>query len=422
MRFLLLSLAGDGVGIVKRLQDDGHDAAAHIYDDAAADYCKGYIKTVSDPEFQLDAETYVVADCTGHGDLLDMLRERGSFVACGGRLADRLETDREYAYDVMKDVGIKIPKTKFFEDWDEAKNYVGTQDDEERMVFKPDAHLSGNLPSYAADDPAELLEMLDYYHGRVHGKPKIVIQHFVGGEDISTEGWFNGEQFIAPFNHTLESKKFLDGDKGPSGGCTGNVIWTCEGCPLCEELRKMEEFLGSNNYGPGPIDLNAVVSEDGIFGLEFTPRLGYDAAPTFVYELFRGSGGFGDFIEALVRRSGEVELAPGYAAGIRLSIPPWPSEEFDAASGLPIQGLTPSVWEHFCPMGVMKNEHDDPVSCGSSGILGVATGYGDSVEEAFTEAYRVADKIKVPNKQQRSDLTEHFAKKHRKVVRILGAL
>ena len=428
MNLLFLSPSGDGAGIALRLSEEGHDVVAHIQEDDYTDACRGWLKQVTSWDASLDKDTVLIVDCTGMGDLLDLLRKGGVSVIGGSYLADRLEEDRKYANEVMNEVGIATPKTKFFDSWDDAKTYIAAHEDE-RLVFKPCGGLSGNLPSYVSHNSDELIEMLDFYKGKIHGTPEIALQHFLEGEDVSTEGWFDGEQFLRPFNHTIETKHCLDGDTGPSGGCTGNIVWGCfDSCPLCAELDKVESFLKENNYAPGPIDLNSLITEDGIYGLEFTPRFGYDATPTLVYELFE-PGGFGSLLQRLASQGGagedsEIEgLRSGFASGVRVTIPPWPSTaEFKAESGLPIQGLTPHTLEHFCMTGVMKNENGAPVTATVGGILGVATGYGESISESLEAAYKIAAKIKVPDKQMRHDLVEHFESKHRKAARALGVL
>src|SRR5208283_4900836 len=84
----------------------------------------------------------------------------------------------------------------------------------------------------------------------------------------------------------FERKQLMDGNLGPSGGCTGNIVWACDGeCPICKGgIRKLEGFLRVSNY-KGMIDLNAIISEDKLYGLEFTPRFGYDASPTLFWGL-----------------------------------------------------------------------------------------------------------------------------------------
>jgi phosphoribosylamine-glycine ligase len=210
----------------------------------------------------------------------------------------------------------------------------------------------------------------------------------------------------------------MDGDLGPSGGCTGNVVWCCEGteCPLCENLGKLEGFLEETQWS-GPIDINTVVTKEGeVYALEFTPRLGYDAFPTFLYGLFTEN--FGGFIYDCLGNGSqrELPLKNGFAAGVRISVPPWPSEDFHSKPGLPIRGLRKSDLEKFYSYEVGL-EGDSLVTSGGYGIIGVCIGWGETMDTAFEEAYRIANKIRLPDKQYRTDLAEVFIKEYRQIER-----
>lgn len=403
MKFFFISEGGDGAGLALRLQDEGHDVGIWIRDDEAADRCKGLIKQSN--EFSLDLDTILVADCTGAGLICDGYRDMGHLVLAGSAVADKLEMDRGYATDVLKEARIKSPKTKYFDDWEQAREYV--EKTEERLVFKPEGDLSGVVPSYVSYDQEDMLEMLEHYKGQQRCTvPAFALQQFIEGTCVSSEAWFGAGRFIGPFNHTIERKQLMNGDIGPSGGCSGNVVWACfdcEECPICKAtLWKLEEFLRSVNY-VGPIDVNSVVSEDGVFALEFTPRFGYDATPTLLSVLLESS--IGEFFDGVVRgTSSEMPLLQGYAAGLRVTVPPWPSERFAADPGLPLRGLT--SFERFYPYDVMKYE-GNLVTAGAYGITGIALGYSEStIEDAFSEAERVARKLRLPDKQYRTDMSE----------------
>jgi phosphoribosylamine--glycine ligase len=202
---------------------------------------------------------------------------------------------------------------------------------------------------------------------------------------------------------------------GPSGGCTGNVVWSCADCrtcPICEAtLWPLEDFLKKVNY-VGPIDVNAVVGDDGIFALEFTPRFGYDATPTLLRALLTSP--LGVFLASVASgECREMSLLPGFAAGVRVTVPPWPSERFHAEPGLPLRGL--KDFDHFYPYNVMRGEEVGYVTSGAYGITGVSLGYGEDIEVAFAQAYRGAKKLRLPDKQYRSDLATVCEKDYKKL-------
>lgn len=419
MSFLIASEGGDGLGLALRLQAEGHDVSMWIRDPESERRGEGLVEKGR----KMDSQPIMIADCTGFGAILDSYKDSGGQVYSGSQLQDKLESDRKYSSKVFKKCGIPEPASVEFHSWEEAKAFIEKQDDETRFVFKPEGKYSGNLPSYVSQDNSDMLYMLDYFRSIVgEHEVEFILQEFIEGTCISSEVWCAKGKVILPTNHTLERKQLMNGDIGPSGGCTGNVVWICdEYCPLCKMLSQLAPFLESHEYN-GPIDINSVVSTEGdIYALEFTPRFGYDAFPTYLYGLFEGN--FGSFINDSSRGdSPSPTLRPGYAAGVRISTAPWPSEEFHARAGLPLRGLRESNLDRFYAYEVNLQE-DSYVTSGGYGIIGVAVGYSESsIEEAFEDAYKFASKLRLPEMQYRNDLAEVFKKDLTKLRRSLGVM
>src|SRR5258708_24004216 len=346
-RFLLLSLKGDGLGLALRLKQAGHTVAVHIRGKTEKQNYDGLIEKVDRWEDFLNSDTIVVFDSSGGGRTADRLRNRGHFVFAGSVFADNLELDRELAFDIMGQVGIKVPHFKIFYDWYEGKRYVKQHN--KRVVFKPSGDMSDDpgIGSYCSSDPEDMLTMMDYFEGLAKHPPEFLLQDFLEGVCVSTEGWFNGFEWMEPFNHTLEHKQMFVDDLGPSSGCACNIVWSIDQANgvLEEGLKLLEPILAEHKY-VGPIDLNTVVNEDGVFALEFTPRFGYDAFPSLL-ELVDED--LGEVIAKMARgeQPGGLELKNGLASAIRISIPPHPSDEFEHPGGIPIQGLSRSDRPHL---------------------------------------------------------------------------
>ena len=416
MKFLLVSEGGDGVGLAMRLKAEGNEVACWIRDDEASKRGDGLVDKVAEHNIVIDDKTVVLADCTGSGVLLDGLRRAGTVVVGGSQLADRLEANREFASEVMNECGINTPRSEHFDSYEEAEKAIENIDETAKIVFKPGGDLSGVVPSYVCHNTSELREVIkDAQSKHPKSAPDFTLQEFIEGVAVSTEAWFDGWDFAGGlFNHTIERKHLMNGDIGPSGGCTGNVVWSDGDSPLVREtVIKLKPFLREHQY-IGPIDVNAVVTDDNVYGLEFTPRFGYDATPTLFWELF--SSDIAAFLWKLGRGERPSEtLRTGYGAGVRLSIPPWPSEKFHADEGLPITGLNRSRIEHFFPYDVMLSQEGDYCTSGGYGIIGVVTAHSQNLSEACEEATKLASKIKVPNAQYRTDLGEMFQKDYRKL-------
>ena len=411
MRFLFVSPTGDSIGIALRVALEGNDVAFWCLEPMARHVGEGLVSIFGKDSFSPGKGDIIVFDMTGQGALADMLRWDGHHVIGGSGLADRLEDDRDYAFGVMKKCKIRIPNYETFTDWESGKEFAASLG--EKAVFKPSGDIAEQCSSMVLE-ANELVDVLDKFSSQFSKDSQFEIQEFIEGVDLSTEGWFNGEEFVEPFNHTLETKKFMNDDKGPSEGCTGNVVWaTTADDPLVQEtILKLTPFLRSNSY-IGPIDVNVIVSKDGPYALEFTPRFGYDATPTLAYELLGGD--VGGFLWTVATKAKPFfDVKEGFAAGLRMSIPPWPNQKYEAQQGIAINGLHGSDYDHFCPMNVMEQD-GQLATAGAWGILGVLTGYGKTIQEAFDTPYKIAKRMEVPQKQYRTDMADYFTKRYRKI-------
>jgi len=408
MKFLLMSGGGDGLGLGLRLKQEGNDVGVWIKEAPCKPNYDGLLRKVEHIDDFLTPDTTVVFDSNGGGRTADRLRARGHHVATGGTFADQLEFDRPLAFELMQQGGVRLPVYKEFGSWDKARAWVKERG--KRLAFKPSGDTAKHLGSYLAYDVDDMLEMFDKWQEEVSGKPDFLLQDFVEGVEISTEGWFNGERFMRPFNHTIESKKLMNNDLGASYGCAGNVVWTADEVNpvLTQGLLLMEDILREHEY-LGPIDLNTICNDEGVWGLEFTPRFGYDAMPALL-ELFDAP--VGDTLAALARKEAPVRLPMSgslntFASALKLSIPPYGSE-LRAKEGTPIRGFSRADKPHLFFGDVMLNEKLQLISTSAYGSLITITGRGDSITEAFRGPYELAEKAKIPNKQYRTDLVEKF--------------
>lgn len=404
-KFLLISGQGDGLGLALRLKDEGNDVAVWIREGRCKQNYDGLLRKLQKWEDFLDKETIVLFDSNGGGRTADRLRARGHFVLPGGTFADQLELDRQVAFELMQQAGIRVPPFKAFTSWDKARGYVKEHD--VRLAFKPSGDMEKHIDSYLSYDRDDMLEMLDYFEGQAKGRPEFVLQDFVEGVEVSSEGWFNGETFMRPFNHTLEKKKMMNDDLGGSAGCVGNVVWTCDTSPIIEQgIKRMEPLLREHEY-LGPIDLNTIVNEEGVWALEFTPRFGYDSLPSLL-ELFERP--VGETLTSLARleHPTTMPLRSTFASALRISIPPYPTDKAQVPQGIPIRGFTRSDKTHLYFYDVALDEKLHVVTTPAYGALVTITGTGDSIVEAMEEPMEIAKRAKIPSKQYRTDLTSKF--------------
>jgi phosphoribosylamine-glycine ligase len=409
MRFNFISTAGDGLGIALKVQKEGNDVRLWIDEHDAQAIGDGLVPKVGDLwELTHDAnptEDIFVFDTSGNGVLADGLAKYGFPTIGGSVLADRLEKDRKFARGVMESSGIGTPSSVTFKDFDSAIEFANTVS--EKLVYKPSKRLGEESPSLVTYDSSDLLELLNNLKNRVQtSEIEFDLQSFEEGLEISTEGWFDGNGWLPLFNHTFERKQLMPGNIGPSGGCTGNVVWACDGeCPVCDAgIKKLTRFLRNKRYR-GPIDINAIINDGGFFGLEFTPRFGYDAFPTLTYKLLDME--VGQFLADLALGryiASDAILADRFAGAVKITIPPWPTEKFHAEPDVPIRGINAEDMDSVYWYNVKKG----PASAGAWGLIGLTLGVGSTIGHAFRMPYKIAEAMRLQDKQYRIDLVEEF--------------
>jgi phosphoribosylamine-glycine ligase len=320
---------------------------------------------------------------------------------------DRLERDRDFGYAVMEECKIDVPQTESFNSFADGIDFVESNPDV-RWVYKPSKQLGDLSPSHVSYDTEDMVQLLTNIEQDVDiSDPQFELQAFEKGVAMSTELWFQNGEFIAPLtNHTLERKELMNDDLGPSGGCLGNIVWLCDGCPICDVAKRLVPWCEQHRYH-GMLDLNVIVAKDTVYGLEFTPRFGYDASPTFLMELVRGDLGdfFSDIANSRLRDVDTIDDA--YAGAVRVTIPPWPTEKYHAEENVPIRGLAAKDKDVYL-YNVKADKDNELVSAGAWGILALLTHRAGTVNGALRGPLERCKELKIKNKQFRTDLATQF--------------
>lgn len=409
MKFLLVSKCGEGAGLLSKIKDEGNDVRMYIKEKDYKSVYKSILDQVHLKSPWIDKNTIVIFDSSGMGSVADEFKKTNSIIGASS-FHDKMEYDRSFGLDLMTKCCIQTPETMEFSstEWHLPEKLL-TENKDKKYVFKPDGDLPSRL-SYVPCDNEDLLGYMDFVKRFYGSKVKsFILQEFIEGTIISTEYWCDGKKLIGPVNHTVESKKFMNDDLGPSTGCSGNLVWLGdEDSQIVQQgIKCIEEELIKENY-VGPIDLNTIFNENGVFGLEWTPRFGLDAFPTFMQLLQIDCG---EFISGIAKGTlKKIPLRDNFAGGIRISIPPYPLEPDHATEvqevspnyGLPIRGL-PKDLSNFYFYEVMKEDKDYFHSEGT-GVIAVISDYWDDLESCFDLPYELAENLKVPDKQYRTDL------------------
>jgi phosphoribosylamine---glycine ligase len=419
MNFFMYSKCGEGAGLLKRIQDEGNSCALYIEE---KDYSNVYdgILVKSDTPSNSDI---IIFDSSGMGNSAEYYRKRNFKVFGASQFHDKLENDREFGLDFMWNHGISIPETASFSNFKEGISFV-KRNKNKRYVFKPSGKNIPTKLTYSCSDSEDLINYMNYIEENF-GKEidDFVLQEFVDGALLSSEYWVGTKGFLTPINHTIEVKKFMNDDIGPSTGCSGNIVWQGDdNSDVAILLKGIEEDLISEGF-IGPIDLNAIINEEGIFGLEWTPRFGLDALPTLLPLI---NGDIGKIIYDCVNgTANKMDLYPSFSGGARLTIPPYPIEpeslkEIEKNSpnlGIPIRGL--DNYSDYCYFYEVMKKDNELVHSSGTGVIACISDLGEDIEDCFEIVNEALDECKVPDKQYRTDLDKILPKMYKKAQEVL---
>lgn len=393
MKILILSLEGDGFSLALALKRGGDEVKIYSKNRDLHLPMIGFLEKSNQLGESIKWADLIIGDMVGMGHLEKRLFKSGKPFLGVNLIMDALELDRGKQMEVMRRLGISLPPTFEFSDPTEALSVLQHWSDP-GYVIKP----SGNLNT-AKTVMAEDVETYKWALDQFARDQKLVVQKIVEGVEVSTEGWFNGKEWVH-FNHTFEEKRFLAGDLGQHVGCMGNIVMEGRAeSMLSKELQKLTPFLEKAHYY-GPIDINSIVNENGFHALELTPRIGYDAIEALWAMSDRTK--FSEFLHSVGSSDNKkLELAFTVGAAVRLSLPPYPMADTDEDDvGLPIEAPNKDevLWsDAYFDEGILRSAAFD-------GVLAKVVSAGDDVVEAQMDAYMTVEMVKALNLQYRKDI------------------
>lgn len=413
-KILIVTYSGLGHWFSLRFLEEKHSVdiywKGHTNDDgqyALGGLCPEPFK--KEPNFE--KYDLIIFDLTDNPVLADKARALSPTIG-DSSFATEMENDRLSGVKLMEECGINVPEYEVFDDLSEAKSFV--KKTKKKYVFKPfGGQNQDTANTYVGGSWEDMVKYLDKLDDLAKGT-KFMMQEFKEGVEVSTEGWFNGEDFYL-VNGTLEEKKFMDGGRGPNTGCAGNLVFPYDAAnpPLVfrEGLGKLKEGLQHIGFR-GPIDLNTIVSETKVYGLEWTPRLGYDAAATLFHII---ESELGDFLGSIAAGVVPIyRIKNPYAMSIRISIPPYPSEiKGHHPAEVPIGGLdeVKDIWRSYYLYDCCVDHHS-LCTAGISGFVCAPIASGQTIPEAYDKMTHKLNKLVIPNMQYRTDLLKCFNKRY----------
>jgi phosphoribosylamine-glycine ligase len=414
MKIALNSYAGYGAWLAKMLEMDGHTVHYHLSLPKFAPILDGIVPRARIKEHDgrnsnanigyPDYSKYdlSVFDLTGRERQADF-SQMGTPTIGDGTVNKMLEEDRLFGIQLMEDSGVTVPEYEAFSDVGAAKAYI--RQTKKRLVYKPNGGQEAEAAStYVSKSDEDMLEYIDKLFESSKGSP-FILQEYIKGIEISVEGWFNGSEFYC-LNATLEEKKFMNDNIGPNTGCAGNLVFLVspETRVVREGIAKTRDALATAGY-IGMIDLNTIATEDKLYGLEWTPRFGYDSSAT-LWNMYGGD--FGDLLHRIASRNiPEEKWKAEYGAAARITVPPYPTEyRSPHLKGIPIKGLNPESDDDLRSTylyDVMQNGNG--LCCaGINGFIAAPVTTANDPVLAFDRLETRLKKFRIPDMQYRTDL------------------
>lgn len=438
MRILGIGPSCDLGAMYLRLQAAGHEVRVFIADFAESGVMDGMLSRVDDWRDQLDwvraagEGGVIVFESADQGELQDELRRDGFFVIGGSALGDQLENDRAHGQSVLSRIGLRSSRTQTFRDFAAAERFIRAHP--RRYVFKLNGSTTASWRNFVgtAEDGSDVIAWMRGQEARLRALQgsvdapiaSFVLTEYVSGVETGVGAYWNGERFLEPACLDWEHKRFFNDDLGELTGEMGTVVTYRDSEVIFGlTLAKLAPWLRDSGY-VGYINLNTIINEDGIWGLELTCRFGY---PGFaILDALQLEGWGRMFAKLRDRNSVRFDTADGYAVGVVLTVPPFPYRYgyAEIAKGLPI--LIPEQLDagersrlHFAEVALANEQL---VTSGTVGYVMVVNGVGEDVAVAQREAYGLARKIVLPNVRYRTDIGDRFIRHDRAVLQRLGYL
>lgn len=410
-KFLFVSESGLIGDIAWQIVKEGHEVRYFINEPESREIADGFVPKTTDWRADVDwADVIVFDDTLGAGKEAHALRQAGKKVIGGTPYTDRLEDDRSFGQQELKNAGVNILPFWEFSDFDTGIAHVRAHPD--RYVLKPSgdaANVKRWLYVGDEEDGSDVIRMLEAYKRTTGDRIKhYQLQRRVTGVEIAVGAFFDGNQFITPINYNFEHKKLFPNNIGPSTGEMGtSMFWGAPNRIFQQTLAKMAPKLSKEHY-TGYIDINCIVNRDGIWPLEFTSRFGY---PTIFIQQEGMLTPIGQFFYDLANsRAPKLKTRTGFQVGVRVVVPPYPFH--DPAAFEEMSAGAAIVFRRGQPEEVhieeVKLSGGQWVVAGPAGVVMVVVGLGTTMNQARAQAYARLKNIVIPSMYYRDDIGDRW--------------
>jgi phosphoribosylamine--glycine ligase len=341
--------------------------------------------------------------------LVDRLADLGIPAFGPSQAAAQIEASKSFALDLMREAGVPCPWFRVFRQQSEALSFVSRH--RGPLVVKADGLAAGKGVSLCATQEEAAAAVRACMSQGIFGPAgaTVVVEELLEGQEVSVFAFSDGER-LSPLAAACDYKRLQDGDRGPNTGGMGSYapppFWDSTlADDICGAImRPVIETLAARGIPyRGVLYAGVMLTRQGPKVLEFNCRLGDPEAQVILPLLDSDPL---DVMLACVQ--GRLEQAPVRwrsqpHVGVVITSGGYPARY---ESGLEITGLEQSEPHSlvFHAGTRLTTEGGRTRVVTNGGRVLTVVGWGSSLEEARTAAYRRAQGIHFSGAYYRRDI------------------
>lgn len=350
---------------------------------------------------------------------LDAFKKRGVPVYAPSKASANLEIDRAAGMEMFKKHGLDVAPYEVFKTMDEAAAHIKKTN--ERFVFKCMGDEEDKSLTYCSKGPADLLNWMQRMKDQ-HKEPKgdVMLQTFIDGIEVGISRWMGRDGWVGQWNVSHEFKKLMSGNYGPNTGEMGTIAYFTKNEKLGPEtLGKMEaDLVKLGHLGDTAIGFMMEKETGKMHPTEFTMRWGW---PMMQLMLGAITGDPVQWMLDALHGKDTTSFKEDIGCILVLGHKGFPNHDstIEEVSNVPVYGVTRGNKKHLHPYGIKINplKDDDggktverPLWNTSESCALSVTGFGNSVKQATTRAYKTAEKLHISDMVLRDDIGEKLEK------------
>jgi len=338
--------------------------------------------------------------------VVDAFRAAGLKIFGPTKQAAQLESSKDFAKAFMARHGIPTAAYATFSDAATAHTYLDQQG--APIVIKADGLAAGKgvVVAMSLDEAHAAVDMMLEGNKLGSAGSRVVIEEFLAGEEASFIVMVDGEHVLA-LATSQDHKRLLDGDQGPNTGGMGAYSPAPIVTPEIH-ARVMREIILPTVSGmakdgipyTGFLYAGLMIDVQGnVKTLEFNCRMGDPETQPIMMRLKTDLVGLVEHAVNGTLDKAEAEWDRRVALGVVLAAAGYPDSprKDDVITGLPKAEADAHVFH------AGTAQHNGQVVTSGGRVL-CATALGDSVRQAQSRAYQLADQIHFDGCQMRRDI------------------